>query len=241
VRGALDWLELSTWSDRKAERACWATLRAFALNQLAKENDPLVLARAVLVFAETPSQGQAATSLARRLLAAVPIRPDGTPVLPEQHADERESRAIILAALVRTAEWWPAEGRALAGKLWARLRGERDVRGGYGSPEATRRVVTALLRAESPTATASSVRYTELSAEGKPLAQGSLALPANGTRTVTLSPATASVRIESSEPGLLARGERPLFRSYFRPVEPSQSPLYLDPSRRRRTGSDPCW
>jgi hypothetical protein len=72
------------------------------------------------------------------------------------------------------------------------------------------------------------VRYTELSEQGKPLGQGSRSLPANGTSTIALSPATASVRLETSGAGLLARSERPLFRSFLRPVEPSASPLHIE-------------
>lgn len=224
---ALDWLELSSWADRKAESACWAALRASLLTKLAQASDPTLLARAFLLFQDMPAQNRVAAALATRLLAAVPIRPDGTLVLPDHLRGDRAARSLLLAALVRTSQLWPAERRALAGELWARLRSERDAHGGYGSPESTRHVVAALLRAEDATATAATVRYTELSGNGKTLGQGTRTLPANGTLALALSPATTSVRIETSA-GLLARSERPLFRSFFRPVEPSSSPLHID-------------
>jgi hypothetical protein len=228
LAGALDWLELSAWMDRGKERACWATLRAAATNQLAAESDVLLLARAVLVFADMPGQEQVAAALATRLFAAVPVRPDGALVLPEPLAGDRAARSLVLVAILRTTRWWPADRQVLAGRLWARLRTERDVRGSYGSAEATRHVVAALLRAEASAPTDADVRYTELSDQGEQLGQGSRRLAANGTAALVLSPGTASVRIEASSPGLLARAERPLFRSFHRPVDPSSSPLHVD-------------
>ncbi len=114
------------------------------LNDLAKETYVARLARAVLLVGTAPGQSAAASALVARLLAAVPVRAAGVLVLPAAVAEDREARALVLAAIAGTTPAWPADQQALAGKLWARLYLERGVHGGYGSAEATRAVVTTL-------------------------------------------------------------------------------------------------
>jgi hypothetical protein len=112
--------------------------------------------------------------------------------------------------------------------LWSRLLVERDGKGGYGSAEATLQVVRALLENGGDSPSPATIRCTELSAKGKEVAQRDLALAAGSTVTLPLSPDAASVRIETSSPGLLARAQRPLFRSFFLPADPAASPIHLD-------------
>jgi hypothetical protein len=224
---ALDWLELAPRSGR-TESSCWVTLRASAISQLAQENDPRTLARAVLLFAEWPNQAQVTASLASRLAAAVSLKRDGSIVLPEPYVTDRSAAVLVWAALLRTSPM-AADGKpAETNRLWSRLLVERDVHGGYGSSEATRHVVKALLRKQSAPVTAVPIRCTELSSRNKTLAQASLQLGASGAMTVPLSPDTVAVRLEPSASGVLARAVRPLFRSFRRPVESSRGPLQLD-------------
>jgi hypothetical protein len=227
---SLDWLSIASYRDRQSDKACWAALRASIIAQLAKQADLLLLARAVLAFVDMPEQTDVAAMLAARLLAAVPIRPDGSLVLPDSIARHRANRAIVAAALARSTRWWPANQRPLAGRLWSALMLTRDRGGGYGSVEATRYVITTLLVAGQLPDADASVHYVQRSTRGKTLAAGELVLPAGGAATVPLLPETGDVLIQSSSPGLLAELQRPLFRSFLRPVDPSESPLHLDVS-----------
>ncbi len=225
---ALDWLAIVPRSDRGTENACWEALRASVLNQLSVEKNPLILARAVLSFLDSPSQTAVATALAARLTALVLVRNDGTVILPSGLADDRATRAIVVAALARSAKLRGGDKRATTAVLWPRLLVERDDKGGYGSAEATLQVVRALLEIGGTAASPTAIRCTELTAAGKPLAQRELTLAADSTVTLQLSPAASSARIETSSPGLLARAQRPLFRSYFLPADEAASPLHLD-------------
>ncbi len=225
---ALDWLAIAPRSARGTEDACWAALRTSLLNQLSSEKDPLMLARAVLSFLDSPSQTAVATALADRLAALVPVRNDGAVILPSGLAGDRATRAIVVAALVRSARLPGGDKRATAAVLWPRLLVERDDKGGYGSAEATRQVVRALLEIGGTATSPAVIRCTELSAAGKPLSQRELTLAADSAVTLQLSPAASSTRIETSSPGLLVRAQRPLFRSYFLPADEAASPLHLD-------------
>jgi hypothetical protein len=223
----LDWLEVAPHPSQGAESACWATLRAGTLNRLSSDEDPVNLARAVLVFADQPEQAAVVAALARRLATLVPVHADGTMVLPSHLAGNRAARSIVLVALERYGQW-PNTKQDLRPTLRARLLVERDGNGGYGSAEATRRVVRALLADDSAKAQATTIRYTELSDEGKSLAQGKVDLAADQSAAVTLSPAAARVQVETSSPGVLVRAQRPLFRSFLRPVDAGASPLHVD-------------
>ena len=167
-----------------------------------------------------------AAALADRLAAAAPVTNDGTLVLPAGIAGNRAARAMVLAARVRSAQL-PGRNKA-SSILWPRLLAERDTAGGYGSAEATRQVVRALLEAERATPSASTVRVTELTGKGRPLAQRTVTLADDSALDLPLAADTEAVRIEASVPGLLVRAQRPLFRSFFQPADPTQSPLQLD-------------
>jgi hypothetical protein len=225
---AFDWLAIAPRSDRGSESACWAALRASVIGQLSSEKDPLILARAVLSFLDSPSQTVVATALADRLAAIAQVRSDGTLVLPATLASDRSARTIVLAALARSAPLRNGQKEQNAATLWPRLLVERDGKGGYGSAEATLQVVRALLENGGDSPSPATIRCTELSAKGKEVAQRDLTLATDSTVTLPLSPDAASVRIETSSPGLLARAQRPLFRSFFLPMDPAASPIHLD-------------
>jgi hypothetical protein len=177
---------------------------------------------------DSPSQTAVAAALAERLAAAASARSDGILVLPAGLVGDHSARAIVLAALVRSAKLRAGGQISMASTLWPRLLVERDGNGGYGSAEATRQVVRALLETGGTSPSPAAIRYTELSARGNPIAQRDLNLAADSTVTLQLSPEATRVRIESASPGLLARAQRPLFRSYFLPADPTQSPVHLD-------------
>jgi hypothetical protein len=225
---AFDWLDIAPRAVRGSDSACWAALRTSLINQLSSDKDPLILARAVLSFMDSPSQTAVTAALAERLAAAAPIRSDGTLVWPAGLAGDHSARAIVLAAMVRSAKLRAGGPTSTASTLWPRLLVERDGNGGYGSAEATRRVVRALLKTGGTSPSPAAIHYTELSSKGKPIAQKDLNLAAESTVTLQLSPEATRVRIESSSPGLLARAQRSLFRSYFLPADPAQSPVHLD-------------
>jgi hypothetical protein len=225
---AFDWLDIAPRAERGTDSACWAALRTSLINQLSSEKDPLILARAVLSFMDSPSQTAVAAALAERLAAAASARSDGILVLPAGLVGDHSARAIVLAALVRSAKLRAGGQISMASTLWPRLLVERDGNGGYGSAEATRQVVRALLETGGTSPSPAAIRYTELSARGNPIAQRDLNLAADSTVTLQLSPEATRVRIESASPGLLARAQRPLFRSYFLPADPTQSPVHLD-------------
>jgi hypothetical protein len=111
--------------------------------------------------------------------------------------------------------------------LWPRLLVERDGSGGYGSAEATRQVVRALLETGGTSLAPAAVRVTELSAQGKSTAQKDLSLATDSAITLQLSTDATGVRIESSAPGVLVRAQRPLFRSYlFAMTSTARSPSW---------------
>jgi hypothetical protein len=224
----LAWLEIAPRAGR-IEAACWSALVADALQQLGAINDPLLLARGLLAVLDRPSQALVAGALADRLRAAAPVRDDGAVVLPAALASDRSARARVMAALFRASgvgARGPAAARGAA--LWPRLAAERDAEGGYGSTEATRAVVRVLVEADAAPPSPASIAVTEVARDGRTLGARRVALSAVGALALPLSPAAASVRLESSAPGVLARLERPMLRPFTRPPAPTESPLHLE-------------
>jgi hypothetical protein len=229
LQSSFDWLDIAPRSSRGTESACWATLLAETLQQLSAASDPLSLARAVMILRDWPAQETVAASLADRLRAAAPIRADGTMVLPSGLAEDRAARSMVMAALVQARKLGTVNPDTAAGaaKMWARLMLDRDASGGYGSAQATRLAVQALLDADAVPTSPAAVRWTELSGAGHVLAQGSVNLSAKGASTLTLSSATTRVRLETASASVIARVERPLFRSFLQPPNPASSPLHI--------------
>jgi hypothetical protein len=180
-----DWLDIAPRSEQGTERACWTAFLASTIQQLAATNDPLLLASAVLSLQDWPAQTTVASALADRLAAAVPVRPDGTLVLPAHLSNDRAARSTVMTALVVGEKLGSSRAsQASVGTLWSRLLVERDASGGYGSAEATRLVLRALLDAEPASPAPAFVRWTELSNQGRPTARGEVNLGANGSATL---------------------------------------------------------
>lgn len=239
LSASLEWLDGAPRAARGAEPACWAGFIGSTLQQLAGTSDPLQLARAVLAVVDRAGYAIVAGALADRLRAAAPVGPDGTLALPGGYAGDRASRSIVVAALVRarnlgggTAGSATAPAiAAVAGRLWTRLLLDRDASGGYGSIQATRMVVPALLAtsgASSAAMPAATVDWSEVARDGSIGPRHPLILGASAPLSVALSPTAAAVRIESSPPGLIARIERAALRPFSRTTEATNGPLHLD-------------
>jgi hypothetical protein len=235
----LEWLDGAPRAERGAEPACWAAFIGSTLQQLAGTSDPLQLARAVIAVGDRPGYAIIAGALADRLRAAAPVGPDGALALPGGYAGERASRSIVMAALVRARRLGAGAAgsagapavEAAAGGLWTRLLVDREASGGYGSIQATRIVLPALLA--TPGATAASappttVDWSEVARDGSVGPRHRLTLAAAAPASLALSAAAAAVRIEASPPGMIARIERAALRPFVRTTEAANGPLHLD-------------
>ena len=224
----LDWLDVAPPGNRGTEKSCWAAFVATTLQHLSATSDPVLLARAVNAIRDASGQAMVAGALADRLRAVVPVRPDGTVVLPGA-AEDRASRSILMAALVSASKLGRVDGTTAANvaKLTTRLLAERDAAGGYGSAQATCLAVRALLEAAPADTRSTGVRWTEILAGGREGASGRVEVSRKRTVTIPLAASASSVRLEASPPGVVARLERPVLRSFLRPPDPGTSPLRL--------------
>lgn len=216
----LDALEAEPVPVGGAALSCWDGLVTTALEGVMSSSDPGVMARALLALAERPHRGAVAAMLADRLREKLALRPSGGVSVGPAIARDRAARATIFAALLRAVHLG-AKSTATAERLAAWIAVQRDVDGGYGSPLATRSVVSALLASGAPqkgtttaTVTASGVTI--------PVEVGP-----TGRVVVPLDPAATSVKITVRGPGVIARFERPALRFWSRPPEDVESPVHL--------------
>ncbi len=237
LASSLEWLDVAPRAERGAEPACWAAFTSSTLQQLAGTSDPLQLARALLAVADRPGYAIVAGALADRLRAAVPVGADGTLALPGAYAGDRASRSIAMAALVRARHLGgvaPGSASAIeaaAGRLWTRLLLEREASGGYGSIQATRMVLPALLGTPGAVAASvppSTIDWSEIGRDGGVGPRHRLTLGAGAPVSVALSATASAVRIEATPPGLIARIERAALRPFVRTAEAENGPLHLD-------------
>ena len=252
LSASLEWLDGAPRAERGTEPACWAAFISSTLQQLAGTSDPLQLARAVIAVGDRPGYAIVAGALADRLRAAAPVGPDGTLALPGGYARDRASRSIVMAALVRARHLGAGAAgsagapavEAAAARLWTRLLLDREAGGGYGSIQATRIVLPALLATSGATAAAmpaATIDWSEVARDGSVGPRHRLTLGAGAPVSVALSAAAAAVRIEASPPGLIARIERAALRPFVRTSEAANGPLHLDVQvpRAPRAGARP--
>ena len=217
--------------------SCWDANASSAAASLETDADPVALARAVLALSDRPHRASLAATLAEKLKDRVGLRPNGVIALPAARERDRSARALVYAALLRSARLGPeplppgAGEAASAAKTPARVPEEllmawvyvqRDADGGFGSAEATRAVVAALL-ASSIGEQGTSTVLVSSGAERRevqvgPDARVEVSLPADAT----------SVQVEVKGPGVLARLERPVLRLWSHPPEAAESPLRVD-------------
>ncbi|MBX3190795.1 MAG: hypothetical protein KF819_27605 [Labilithrix sp.] len=202
---------------------CWGAYVSDVTRALATSDDPERLARAVLALAERPHRAAVAASLADRLREIVKLQQSGD--LDGKHLVDRAKRATIYAALLRAQRL--GTSRASADALFGKLAVLRDVAGGYGSSSATVYVVRALLASqlEGHGTTRARVRVSKTSMSA---VDQHVDVPESGFVVVPLPADALDVSIETEGPGLIARFERPVVRSWSRPPPPQESPVAID-------------
>jgi hypothetical protein len=203
--------------------ACWDSFVGSALQQISATSDPLVIARAILAFADRPRRAAEAATLTTRLRELVLVRPSGNIVLAEPWASDRAARSIILAALVRSARIGADQSSALPMLIgWMLV--QRDADGGFGSSSATRAAVRALV--STPLADDGPAHVVVRDAAGKVTREIDLA--PRSTATVPLNPATQGLVVETTGPGVLALLTRPALRPWTNPPPEATSPVRIE-------------
>src|SRR5262249_1311709 len=101
------------------------------------------MARVILALADRPHRAAMALATVKDL-ARITHADSASAPLDVSSDQSRPERAIILAALARSAPMWSKDPSAAA-RMTGRLLALRDARGGYGSSEATRDAVRALV------------------------------------------------------------------------------------------------
>ena len=179
---------------------------------------PLDLARAVLALADRPHRAPMATSFAHDLARQTRADAETGPVFDGTRAE----RAIVVAALARTAFSWSRDPRA-SERMLARLLSLRDAGGGYGSSEATRDAVRAIV-AVGPASEglAKRARIGVVERGGR---RHVLDVLPNGSTAVALGAQTTEVTLDFGGSPAVARLERPALRSFLAPPDTSVTPI----------------
>jgi hypothetical protein len=179
---------------------------------------PLDLARATLALADRPHRTALAENQARDLASATFAVAGRDPIVDGSRAE----KAIILAALSRSASAWSKEpnmGRKLAQTILTL----RDARGGYGSSEATRDVVRALVALEAQTPPAASRVIVTENGRAKP----ALEVPARGKTVVELGASTMTADVAVTGGPAIVRLERPVLRRFLSAPETAITPVQV--------------
>jgi hypothetical protein len=111
---------------------------------------------------------------------------------------------------------------ASADKLAARVLVQRDARGGYGSSEATRAVVRALL-AEGEVRNESSRVFVRVGE-----AKREVDVPPSAHLMIPLDPKTTKVDLQVKGQGVVARFEQPALRLWSHPPDESETALHVE-------------
>jgi hypothetical protein len=206
--------------------ACWDAFVSGALTQLSARPDPLYIARAVIALAELPDRDIEMAAQTRQLRALVALRPTGAISLPAPYAEDRAARAIVLAALLRTAASVP-DSPAPRIKLAGWLAMQRDSSGSYGSTTATRTAVRALLSLPETAEPPAEVKlFVEEGGQLRPFE--TLRLDDGASVSRALGPSAQAVIVETSQPGVIARLERPVVRSFLHPESAAAAPFGVE-------------
>jgi hypothetical protein len=205
--------------------ACWDAFLSTTMQRLRAESDPVDVGLAALALAERPYGRLELAALVTRLRELAAIRPSGEIALAQAYQEDRASRSIVLAALLRTAALVPGlVAPPVRVASWLAM--QRDAKGGFGSTEATRYAVRALLPMAESETPAATVHVLE---EGKDLHKAEVSLRVDATgQTLPLDSRATSVELQTDVPGIVARVETPMLRSWARPPDPSTSPLHVE-------------
>jgi hypothetical protein len=198
---------------------CWNAHVSNQVSLLDSSQDPVALATAVLALADRPHRAAVAKQLAERLRRVAKLQPSGD---IDVRVDGRAARATVFAALLRAQKL--GSSSAAQESLFGKIAPLRDTTGAYGSSTATLAVVRALLESqlEGHGTTRARVRVP-----GGVLDQR-IDVPASGFATVKLPANALDVEVETQGPGLIARLERPVLRSWTRPPPPQRSPVNVE-------------
>lgn len=217
----LDLLESEPAPVGGAVKACWDTFVTTTVDNAVRAGDPVSLARAIVALAERPHRSHMTAAIADRLREGVRLRPSGLVALEGKLASDRSARALVYAALARSAT---LGNKSLApiDRLLGWLEAQRDTYGGYGSSLAT----LAALRAF-------------LASPDEPAAESRVAVEGGGVKvTWTLKPgASVSLPMRESDkhlkiwvdgPAVMARVGRKELRPWSRPPYGGTSPVGLE-------------
>ncbi len=196
---------------------CWETFISETASSVHDTDDLALLARAIIALTQRGDRAMLAGSLAERLRTAVALQPSGA----IRFAGSRAERATIYAALLASNQL--GKTAVATDRLSAWITVDRDASGSFGSTSATLAVVRALLGTGLSSAPPTRVTIT---ADGGPAR--TVTVPASGSIVMALGARTTKVTVETQGPGIVARLERPLLRSFDMTPDVSSSPLRVE-------------
>ncbi len=208
---------------------CWGAFVSTTVRSLENSRDAVALARAILALADRPHRANGTKLLAEQLRRVVKLQSSGDITSagesPGVGLEGRAARALVYAALLRAYKFGTSP--ASQDVLFGRIASLRDVTGGYGSSVATVHVVRALLSSqlEGHGTTRARVRVQR---SGQGPFDKQVDVPASGFINVALPANTLDVQVETEGPGLIARFERPVLRSWTRPPPVQASPVSVE-------------
>ncbi|AKT39543.1 alpha-2-macroglobulin family protein [Chondromyces crocatus] len=235
---ALEALEVEPMPEGGAALACWDAFVTETVAAAQEGGDAVALARAVLALAERPHRVALASGLADELRSKVALRVSGGVSLSSAQASDRGARAVVYAALLRSAGL--GKSAAPAGALFGWVGVQGDVRGGYGSTLGTRSVVRALLAHEGSEKAAAGVSRVKVmpwerragsGGEGTGAVEGpvqEVEVGPAGQVVVPLGASTVDVVLSVVGPGVMARLERPALRRWSSPPDVRESPVQIE-------------
>jgi hypothetical protein len=194
-------LELEPDAERGAIRACWDALATEVSASLSAGASALDLARAHLALFERAHRRDLAASIGAKLKEKVRR---SSIVLENEEASSRSARAIVHAALLLSSR---GDRDLVAGLLE-----QQSPQGDFGSAEATRDAIIALLSLED---SASRPIEVTVEAPGRPAIP--IELAERSSTRFTLDPGTRSARVHMQEGGALVRLSQVVLRSWSKP------------------------
>lgn len=178
---------------------------------------PLDLARSAMALFDRPHRTPLAMTLGEQLAKTTRTDLLGEPAFEGKRSD----RVIVLAALARSAAMpsaW-AKSPATQRRLVEAMLALRDVRGGFGSSEATRDAVRTLVALEGNQVRRA--RVTVHDGESKHVVD----VGAAGSPSIVLGQETTRVDIDVAGNAILARLERPALRSFLGTPDTTITPV----------------
>lgn len=216
--------------------SCWDAFVTEAVYTLRSRGDEADIARAVLALIERPHRVALAANLADVLRDKLSLSESGEIALSSYHTGDRAFRAMVYAALVRSASLGkPARG-ANAAKLLSWLKIQVDALGGYGSSGATKAAVQAMLAMAPAPDTKTTVTVTSSQFKKE------MDIPLNKSISIQLPFDAQKATLAVQGAPVIARYEQPMLRLWSRPPESAQSPIRLEttwPSKVRASGTGP--